>query len=84
MSPEVVDRSTWAVWGDGLGVFGLQRPPEGLRRYGIELRQGRAKRVEAWGAGELVLLDGALNRCRDCAVFLSVRSIVGMAMRDFT
>jgi hypothetical protein len=35
----------------------------------IELREGRAQRVEAWGAGKSVFLDGAADERHERDVF---------------
>jgi hypothetical protein len=64
-----------ALLNAGLGVFGCQRPPERRRRSRVELNQGGAQRVEARGAGEPVLLDGAADR-RTTACSASVRGPV--------
>jgi hypothetical protein len=54
----------------GLGAFGRQRPPEGRRSHWIQLRQGRAQRVEARGAGEPVLVDGTAEERRHRGVLI--------------
>ena len=53
----------------GLAFLGVQGPPERRCSGRIELGQGLAQRVEARGAGELVLLDGAADERRYRGVF---------------
>ena len=53
----------------GMAFLGVQGPPERRCSGRIELGQGLAQRVEARGAGELVLLDGAADERRYRGVF---------------
>jgi hypothetical protein len=66
----------WAVlcW---LGGFGCWRARWG---FGVELCEGAAERVEARGAGESVLLDGAADGGGYCGVFFVGEIDVGMAL----
>jgi hypothetical protein len=57
---------SFGPWARGLVVFGRRRPPERVRRGRVELRQGGAQQVDARGAWEPALLDGALEGGRYC------------------